>query len=186
MAAAGAVSAIRRLVEVASNDKEMVARLLLICFPVIMHSFTVDGLDACEDGLDITAICLYHSDRVYPEMWKLYPQMLYIGAGNNDDVDGGIAFEFLGAIVTCIQNYIAKDLQTFMTKAPDQELSYLEMTFKFVQQVLVINSKKKSKIEGCSVLKVVVTLFECLPGQMDPAMENFVGVLCAELHLLTQ
>lgn len=102
MAAAGCVSAIRRLVEVASNDKEMIARLLVSCFPVVLHSMTVDGLDACEDGLDIIAICLYNSDRVYPEMWKLYPQMLYIGAGAPDDVDGGIAYEFIGAIVTCV------------------------------------------------------------------------------------
>ena len=61
LAAAGCVSAIRRLVEVCVKDAEMLPKLLNEVYPVIMHSLSIDGIDAAEDGLDITAICLYYS-----------------------------------------------------------------------------------------------------------------------------
>jgi hypothetical protein len=48
-------------------------------------------------------------------MWFLYPQLLHIVAGQPGDVDGGYAFEYLSAAVTVIQNYIAKDPQTFLS-----------------------------------------------------------------------
>jgi len=39
-------------------------------------------------------------------------------------------------------------------------------------------------MDGVTVLKTVVTLFENLPGQIDAAMPEFVGVLLAELQVL--
>lgn len=108
-------------------------------------------------------------------------------AGTVDDVDGGFGFEYLSPAVTCIQNFIAKDPKMFLSKADDQELSYHEMTYKFVQRVLVINSNSNAKLDGVSVLKVIVTIFENLPGQLDfQAMNLWVGMLLAELkHLLS-
>jgi len=46
---------------------------------------------------------------IAPEMWKLFPQMLYMIAGNDGDIDGGYAFEFLANSSPCIQNFISKD-----------------------------------------------------------------------------
>ncbi len=43
------------------------------------------------------------------ELWKLLPQIMFVTGGNDDDVDGGFAFEMLGQAVICIQNFIAKD-----------------------------------------------------------------------------
>jgi hypothetical protein len=84
-----------------------------------MHSLTPDGLDAIEDGVDCIAMLLYYGSQVGLELWKLYPQMLYIVGGNPGDVDGGFAFEYLNNVATCIQNYIAKDPQTFLSIGPD-------------------------------------------------------------------
>jgi hypothetical protein len=35
-------------------------------------------------------------------MWRLFPQLLYITAGKEDDVDGGFAYEYLAPVITCI------------------------------------------------------------------------------------
>ena len=35
--------------------------------------------------------------------------MLHLAAGKEDDVDGGDGYEYLGPIVTCVQNFISKD-----------------------------------------------------------------------------
>jgi hypothetical protein len=54
-----------------------------------------------------------------------------------------------------------------------------------VQQVLVNDKKNNAKLDGVSVLKVVVTMFENLQGQIDVALPNLVGMLLAELQYLT-
>lgn len=67
-----------------------------------MHILTPDGLDAIEDGLDCIALILYYGNLVTPEMWKLFPQILHLVAGNPNDVDGGFGQEYLGPATTCI------------------------------------------------------------------------------------
>jgi len=85
-----------------------------------MHSLTPDGLDAIEDGLDCIALMIYHGGQADANLWKLFPQMLYIVGGNPGDVDGGFAFEYLNNVATCIQNFIAKDPITFLQVSPGQ------------------------------------------------------------------
>lgn len=109
---------------------------------------------------------------------------MFIVAGRANDIDGGFAHEYLNQAVTAIQNYIAKQTATFLIKHPDQEKTYLEMTFDFVQRILVINQNSKHKLDGVSVLKVVVALFENMPGQIDAILPNIVGMLLAELQVI--
>ena len=40
---------------------------------------------------------------------------MFITGGNDNDIDGGFAFEQLSQVVICIQNFIAKDPQTFLS-----------------------------------------------------------------------
>jgi len=102
MAAAGCVSAIRRLVESITKDADMLSKLIQVVFPIIMHSLSIDGIDAIEDGLDITAIAMYYGKSIAPDLWKMYAQMLYVVAGKEGDVDGGYGYEYLGPVVTCV------------------------------------------------------------------------------------
>jgi hypothetical protein len=62
-----------------------------------MHGLTPDGLDAIEDGLDCIALLIYHgvTGRIAPEMWKLFPQLIYVVCGEPHDPDGGYGFEYL-------------------------------------------------------------------------------------------
>jgi hypothetical protein len=79
----------------------MLMKLQSVIYPILMHGLTPDGLDAIEDGLDCIALILYYGNQVTPEMWKLYPHMLHIVAGNDNDVDGGFGHEYLAQVVTC-------------------------------------------------------------------------------------
>jgi len=38
-----------------------------------MHSLSIDGIDAIEDGLDITAIAMYYGKSIAPDLWKMFP-----------------------------------------------------------------------------------------------------------------
>jgi hypothetical protein len=63
---------------------------------MLLHSLTPDGLDSIEDGLDCIAMILYHGSQrgVSANMWKMFPQLLFIITGG-DDPDGGYGSEYL-------------------------------------------------------------------------------------------
>jgi len=99
LAAAGCVTAIRRILEAINKDKVGLAATLPIIYPLLLHCLSEEGLDCIDDGLDIINIFIYYAcdreTRVPVELWKLLPQMMVIVGGSDNDVDGGFAFEQL-------------------------------------------------------------------------------------------
>lgn len=68
---------------------------------------------------------------------------------------------------------------------PDyQGQTYIELTLKFLQQVLVINSNGKSKCDGILAMKVFTTIFENLQGRIDHILPRYLEILLAELKVL--
>ena len=99
LAAAACVTAIRRIVDACSKDKNGLRQILPIIYPILAHSLTEDGLDVIDEGLDCINILIYNAydqeTRVPVELWKLLPRMIFITAGNDNDVDGGFCLEQL-------------------------------------------------------------------------------------------
>ena len=54
---------------------------------------------------------------------------------------------------------------------------------KFIQRILVINSNSNHKQDGVVILRVLISLFENLPGQINEAMPTLVGMLLAEIKV---
>lgn len=61
-------------------------------------------------------------------------------------------------------------------------MTYLELVFKFLQRILVVNANGNAKLDGIIAMKVFICLMENMPGMIDHALPQFVGVLLAELH----
>lgn len=190
LAAAGCVTAIRRILEAVNKDKAGLHQILPIIYPILMHSLTPDGLDAIDDGLDCINIFVYYAcernTTVPAELWKLLPQMMHMVAGNADDVDGGYAFEYLGQVVVCVQNFIAKDPTTFLSVGEGQTETFFELTAKFIQRVLVVNSNSVHKQDGVAIMRALIAIFENMPGQINNAMPHLVGMLLAEISVAFQ
>ena len=51
-----------------------------------------------------------------------------------------------------------------------QTETYFELTFKFIQRILVINQNSVHKQDGVTILRVAIALLENLPGQIDFAL----------------
>ena len=65
---------------------------------MLLHSLTIDGLDAIEEGIDCITIILYHGYKtrpISPALWKLYPQLLYVCAGSEKEKSGGFGIEYV-------------------------------------------------------------------------------------------
>ena len=112
------------------------SQLLSIIYPILMHSLTPDGLDVLEDGLDCLLTYIHHActreSRVPDELWKLLPQMMFLTAGNEGDVDGGFGFEQLSQVISVVQNFINKDPETLLSIGEGQTETYFELTIKFI------------------------------------------------------
>jgi len=112
-------------------------------------------------------------------MWKLFPQVLHICIGNDNDEEGGYGFEYLGIMTTLIQNYISKGADMFTQVGPEQTQSYIDMTMHAVQRVLVINSGGMSKQDGTSAMRIFLSILETFPGS---DVTKIVNMLLAEIH----
>jgi hypothetical protein len=62
-------------------------------------------------------------------------------------------------------------------------MTYLELLFKFVQRILVVNAAGAHKMDGIVAMKIIISLMENLQGMIDHALPQFVGVLLAELKM---
>jgi hypothetical protein len=68
---------------------------------------------------------------------------------------------------------------------PEQQgATYADLTLRFLQQVLVINSNSASKVDGIVAMKVFLTVFENLAGRIDHILPRFLEILLAELKVL--
>jgi hypothetical protein len=97
LAACGAVTSIRRILDACQDDVALLRQIENIIYPVLLHSLTPDGLDAIEEGIDCITLLLYHGYKSPPlsnDMWKLYPQLLYVVAGGDKENQGGFGLEY--------------------------------------------------------------------------------------------
>src|SRR3569833_1446201 len=144
-----------------------------------MHGLTQDGMEAIEDALDCIALLTYYSKNgsISQSMWNLFPQLLYVICGDDNDPEGGFAFEYLAQIAVSVQNFIAKDPVTFLSGTPEgQSMTYIQMAFNFIKRVLDINSNSKHLLDGIVAMKVLITMIENLQGKIDQAMPHIVKI----------
>ena len=83
-----------------------------IIYPCLLHSLTADGLDSIEEGIECIIMMIYHSYKDRPisqNMWKLFPQLLYVCAGEDGDMEGGYGFEYITQITVAVKNYVSRD-----------------------------------------------------------------------------
>lgn len=118
----------RRILDSVSEDVNLLAQIEQVMYPCLLHSLTADGLDSIEEGIDCINLCVHHGYKDKPisqEMWKIFPQLLYVCAGNDDEEDGGYGFEFVNQICVAIKNYIARDPEGMLKVGQDEQKSYL-------------------------------------------------------------
>ncbi len=149
---------------------------------MLMYALTPDGLDAIEDALDCIAMILYHGAAVSPDMWKLYPQLLFLVCGNENDPDGGYGFEYISQIAVSIQNFISKDPNTFLSASEAGGQTYIERTFRFVERGLKINESSEHQLDGVVLMKVLIAMLENLPGRIDQAVPYILKIILEQLN----
>ncbi|CDW76775.1 UNKNOWN [Stylonychia lemnae] len=182
LAAVGCVTAVRRILDSIQNNKELILKVEEFVYPMLLHTLTPDGLDSIEDGLDCIALILYHGsvNGVSKNMWKIFPQLIYIICGENDP-DGGYGFEYLSQVCVSIQNYIAKDPNSFLSIGEGQTQTFIAITFQFVEKTLKMNKESPDQLDGIVIMKVLIAMLENLKGRIDEALQYILKICIEEL-----
>ena len=124
LAACAAVTSIRRILDALSEDVPLMHKVEEVIYPVLLHSLTVDGLDAIEEGIDCLTIILcngYKKSQVSANLWKLYPQLLYVCAGTEGETEGGFGLEYVNQVVVTLKNYISRDPEGMLRVGEGQD-----------------------------------------------------------------
>jgi hypothetical protein len=180
LAAQGCVVTVRRILDSISKNQELLGRVEGIVMPMLMYSLTPDGIDCIDDALDCITMIIYHGPQVSPLMWKLYPQLLYLVAGDDKDPDGGYGFEQISQIGVALQNFISKDTATFLTVGEGQTQTYVALTFRFVERALRINATSEHMLDGIVIMKVLIAMLENTgQGRLNDAVPSVVKI-CLE------
>lgn len=156
-----------------------------VIYPMLLHSLTIDGLDAIEEGIDCITIIVYwgYKNRpISPNMWKLYPQLLYVCAGTEQEKSGGFGLEYISQVVIALKNYISRDSEGLKKVGEGQEESHLHLLFRFIKRILEINANGKNMCDGVTIMGLIVCLLENMINQLDNEFPTVLDFVLQELN----
>lgn len=185
LAAVASFTSIRRILDAIQNDQALLLQVEDIIYPCLLHSLTPDGLDAIEEGIDCITMLVYHlykNDRpISNRLWKLFPQLLYVCAGEDGDMEGGYGFEYVNQITDALKNYVSRDPEGMLKLGEDQTKSHLHLTFHFIVRCLAVNRNGEGHLDGVTIMGFIVALLENLSGKLDQDLPQILTFLLDEL-----
>jgi len=109
---------------------------------MLTHALSVQGIQSLEDAADCATLLIYHkgiqSQHISGQMWNLFPQMIFLITGN-DNESSGTGIDNINRMAITFQNFISRDPQTFMSQVPGLDQTYLEMSITMIQKILFIS-----------------------------------------------
>jgi len=103
-------------------------------------------------------------------MWKIFPQLLYVCAGGEDNKEGGFGLEFVSQVTIALKNFISRDPNTMLAIGENQDKSYLALLFMFIKRILEVNRNGKDMIDGVTVMNLIIAVLENMQGKIDAAL----------------
>mmetsp|Transcript_29520 Transcript_29520/g.44887 ORF Transcript_29520/g.44887 Transcript_29520/m.44887 type:complete len:666 (+) Transcript_29520:641-2638(+) len=184
LAAVASFTSIRRILDSVNTDVNLLAQIEHIIYPCLLHSLTADGLDSIEEGIDCITMLLFNGYKDKPvsqELWKLFPQLLYVVAGTDENEEGGYGMEYVNQVVIALKNYTSRDSQGMLAVGQDQDKTHLQLTFHLIQRVLAVNRNSKNCMDGIAVINLIIAFLENMQGQIDAHMDQLLTFLLDEL-----
>ena len=187
MAALQTLSSVRQVLQSIQKKPDLMRQVESLIYPCLLHSVTIDGLDSIEEGLDCIAMVLFcgYKDTttgISAELWRLYPQMMFITVGSEDNPDGGAGFEFVSQICAVLRNYFSRDPDSLLRVAPDSDKTFLQQTFLFIKRCLEVNRNGEHYLDGIAIMGLIIALLENMQGKIDEHIGHILNLVVQELN----
>jgi len=110
------------------DDTNLLNQVENIIYPCLLHSLTPEGLDSIDEGIKCISMLLYYNYEKQPisaALWRLFPQLLHVCAGEDGDMEGGYGFESVTQVIGALKCYVSRDPEGMCKQAYDSEKSNL-------------------------------------------------------------
>jgi hypothetical protein len=180
MASSSLVTTVKCILEAVRHNSELLLKLEPIIFPMVVNTLTPDGLECLDESLECMTLIMHNTKQVSNRMWSLFPQMIKIVVGNDDESDGGYAFDYLTSMEDYIKNLIAIGKDGMLYKKVG-EVPIMSMFIKAIVRILQISKNDTGSLDGYICISFINCLLEQFPAKIDGVIVLFMKILVTEL-----
>jgi importin-7 len=174
------VTTIRKIFSAVKDNPKLMIQLEKQWFKIFIHCTTPDALEAIDDTMACETMIMHHWDHVSEELWSLFPHLVKIIVGGEDEAEGGYGFEYLSCMIDYFRNLIrlGQD-QLWVYKVGDT--SYIDMIVNSIHRIIQISKNSYSNADSMLALRIVNALLENLPGRLDNYVPHFIKMITEEI-----
>ena len=175
--AVASFTSMRRILEACKNDPALIREVEKTLHECISHSLTVDGLvssDSINEGLECIGLILYYgyeNQSLSDGMWQLYPQLVNVCTGRQEDWDGQFVYDYSNPISAALKNYIARDPEGMLGLDAGSNKTRLSLACDFIGRCLEINRSGLDHMNSVEVIGVVLALLENMGSKLGDAFQ---------------
>lgn len=131
--------------------------------PLVLKILGNDGdfIEYLECALDILTFVTFFQETISPEVWQAFP-LIYIAFDQ-------WAYDYLNMMVPCIQSYITKAPDVFLSgraTLPEGVIPYVDLVVSMVAKTL--SNERASENECRHALSLIMCILHNCPGKVDP------------------
>jgi len=162
LAAAQCLECIATVLKGVCSNPAMMKSLEPLLVPLVMKILGNDGdfIEYLECALDILTFLTFFQDNISPELWQAFP-LIYIAFDQ-------WAYDYLNMMVPCLQSYIGKGPQMFLTghaALPEGNIPYTDLVVSMVAKTLT--NERASESECRHALSLFMCILHNCQGQVD-------------------
>lgn len=162
MAASQCLECIATVLKGICDQPQMMKSLEPLLIPLVLKIMGNDGeyIEYLECALDILTFLTYFPDSISPELWQAFP-LIYIAFDQ-------WAYDYLNMMVPCLQAYIQKNPEGFITgkaQLPEGTIPYIDLIVSIVAKT--VTNDRASETECRYALSLFMCMLHSLPGQID-------------------
>lgn len=130
VAATQCLECIATVLRVVQDNEALFATFEPMLCPIILKIMDKEGelIDCLEHGIDLITFLTYFQSKFSPMLWDLFPPIF---AAFHE-----FAFDYVGMMVTPIDNFITKDFEGFCNRRTPDNVPYIDLVYGMSKKVL--------------------------------------------------
>jgi hypothetical protein len=172
LAAAQCLECISTVLKGICSNPDILKCLEPLLVPLVLKILGNDGdfIEYLECALDILTFLTFFQSGISPELWQAFP-LIYAAFDQ-------WAYDYLNMMVPCIQSYISKSPETFLSgraNVPEGQVPYIDLVFSMAAKTLT--NDRASESECRHALSLLMCILHNCPGKVDnyiPFMNEIV------------
>lgn len=176
LAAAQCLECVATVLKGVCSKESMMRTLEPMLLPLVLKILGNDGdfIEYLESALDILSFLTYFQSQISMEVWQCFP-LIYMAFDQ-------WAYDYLNMMVPCIQSYISKSPDIFLTgvaQLPEGQISYLDLVVSMVTKT--VTNDRASEMECRFALSLFMTILNHCPGRINPYIPFMNEVILGKL-----